>query len=299
MAKTESRDCRRPEGAEKIRMIATDLDGTLLTSEKELTARTRAALEAAAAAGIEIVPATGRILCGLPGPVRELPFLRYAVTVNGAAVCDVRSGETLYEATIDTDTALAVLEYFDTLPVIYDAYIDGQGYMPAAMYESAAEFVRNPHSLKLVYDLRRPVPDLKAFIAGGRRRAQKIQLFSKETGFRDIVIPQMRRRFPSLAVSSSMSANIEVNSGEAGKDRGLLELAARLGIRPSEILAFGDEINDIPMLRAAGCGVAMGNGCDEAKAAADAVAPGNDSDGVAWVIDRLLKGGCRADAIPG
>ena len=84
----------------EIKLIALDLDGTLLNSEKKLSARNYAALERAAALGIQIVPCTGRLLCALPEAVRGLPFLHYAICVNGAQVVDAETGRTRCRADI-------------------------------------------------------------------------------------------------------------------------------------------------------------------------------------------------------
>ena len=122
----------------ETKLIALDLDGTLLNSDKELTERTRCALEAAAEAGIEIVPATGRFYRGMPRVVRELPFVRYVITINGAEVLDLSTGERIYSADIPAEEAAAFFAGLDSLPVIYDCYMDGWGYMTASMQERAA-----------------------------------------------------------------------------------------------------------------------------------------------------------------
>ena len=79
----------------KIRLIALDLDGTLLNSDKELTTENSEALEKAAEAGIEIVPATGRFYRGMPKVIRDLPYVNYVITVNGALVYDIRQDHTV------------------------------------------------------------------------------------------------------------------------------------------------------------------------------------------------------------
>ena len=83
-----------------VGIIALDLDGTLLDSNKNLSERNRAALEKEAAAGYEIVPTTGRLFNGMPEEIRSLPFLRYAITINGAQVENVTTGQVLYRAEI-------------------------------------------------------------------------------------------------------------------------------------------------------------------------------------------------------
>ena len=123
-----------------IGLIALDLDGTLLDSQKRLTARNRAALEQAAARGIAIVPTTGRFFDAIPAAVRELPFLRYAITINGAHAHCIATGEALYRAEIPWQQALTLMEYLDTLPVIYDCYQDNWGWMTSSMQARAPEF---------------------------------------------------------------------------------------------------------------------------------------------------------------
>ena len=277
-----------------IRLIALDLDGTLLNSDKELTERNRAALAAAAEAGVEIVPATGRFYRGMPAVIRELPFVRYAVTINGAQVLDVRTGETLYAAEIPTEEALSFLSYLDTLPVIYDCYAGGGGYMTDAMQRRAADYISNARSLDMVLRLRSPVPELKAYLAENRLSPQKIQLFTRDIPLRDALVGELAERYPRLAVTTSLPNNIEINSMDADKGKALLGLAERLGVDRAQTAAFGDALNDLTMLRAAGTGVAMGNAHPALKEAADAVTADCDHDGVAEYIEHaILKKGYR------
>ena len=272
-----------------IKLIAFDLDGTLLNSEKELTPRTRAALEAAAQAGIELVPATGRFYRGMPEAVRALPFIRYAITINGAQVLDTKTGETLYSAEIPTEEAIEFFSYLDTLPVIYDCYINGWGCMTAWMQDRAEEYISNIHSLNMVRELREGVPELKEHLRAGGYRPQKMQLFTRDIPLRDELVHSLARRYPQYAVSTSLPNNVEINSHDADKGRALLGLAEKLGIEREQTMAFGDGLNDLTMLRAAGTGVAMANGHPEVRAAADLPAEDCDSDGVAKVIEALLR----------
>ena len=271
-----------------IKLIALDLDGTLLDSEKRLSPRSRAALFAAAEAGIEIVPATGRFCRGIPESVRALPFLRYAITINGAEVVEVRTGESLYTAEIPLPDALDVLSFLDTLPVIYDCYLGGWGYMTASMRDRAGDYIDYIHSLNMVRDLRSGVPELKAFLREQGKDVQKLQLFTRDIPLRDGLVHTLAERFPALVFTTSLPNNIEINTAAANKGDALLALAGRLGLTRAQTMAFGDGLNDTAMLRAAGCGVAMGNARPEVKAAADRVTADCDADGVAAVIEELL-----------
>ena len=271
-----------------VKLIALDLDGTLLTSDKRLSPENEAALRRAAEAGVEIVPATGRFYGAIPDCVRKLPYLRYAITINGAQVWDIRDRRALYAAEIPWPRAVELMEYLDRLPVIYDCYMDNWGWMTQAHYDAAADFAPHRHSLEMIQTLRTPVPELKAHLEQVGHDVQKIMMFFRDPALRIASLRELAERFPDLAVSSSIPRNLEINSLEAQKGPALLRLAARLGIAPEQTMAFGDDLNDVSMLRAAGIGVAMGNACPEAKAAAALVTASCDENGVAQALDRLL-----------
>ena len=271
-----------------IKLIAFDLDGTLLTTEKELTDENKAALERAAELGIVLVPATGRFFGVIPENVRSLPWFRYYITINGASVYDAREGRTLLRAEIPWRRAVEVMGYLDGLPVIYDCYMDDWGWMTRALHDRVEGFAPNRHSLAMLRDFRRPVPELKAHITALGHDVQKIQMFFRDPELRLRSMEEMKVRFPDLAVTSSIPRNVELNSLEAQKGVALLRLAEHLGVDPAETAAFGDDLNDVNMLQAAGIGVAMANAGPEARAAADRITDSCDESGVGRGILRLL-----------
>ncbi|MBQ5405923.1 MAG: HAD family hydrolase [Oscillospiraceae bacterium] len=276
------------------KIIAFDLDGTLLRDDKSIPPENLLALREAAARGIEPVVATGRIFRGIPEQLKELPFLHYYILSNGAAVYDSRADRTLFRADIPLALALSCYEYLDTLPVIYDCYQNEQGWMSRAMLERAAPyFEREPEVLKLLYGLRKPVDDLKQTLRERGEGLQKLQMFFKpeDEALRQATIRELPRRFPALVATTSVKNNIEVNSVDAGKGKALLALCRTLGVEASASVAFGDGSNDIEMLRAAGLGVAMANADEAVKAAADCVTAGNEDCGVARKIGELLEKG--------
>jgi len=275
---------------EPIRMIALDLDGTLLNSNKELSSGNLAALERAAAAGIEIVPTTGRFYGGMPEVIRKLPFIRYAITINGAAVADLRTGEEIYRAEIPWQQAVELMTMLDQLPVIYDCYMDNDAFMTAALKEHIDEMVSSTHYRKMVRELRKPVPELKAFLAERRHGVQKVQFFTNQPELRLQLMEELPRRFDDLCVSSSVSDNVEINQTHANKGEALLALAAHLGLKRENTMAFGDGLNDLSMIREAGLGVVMANGEDCVKEIADFITRSCDEDGVAYGIERFCFG---------
>ena len=276
----------------KKKLIFLDLDGTLLTTDKRLTERNRAALAKAAEAGIMIIPATGRIYAGVPEEIKALPYIRYLLLANGATVYDRETDSVLYSAEIPADTALEVLNWLDGYPAIYDCYQDDQGYMTEEMWMKADRYAPGPAYLQMIRTLRRPVPDLKEHIRAGGRSVQKLQAFCETTEAQILVLNETAARFPGLAVSSSIARNVEINAAQANKGAALEALCDYLGIGTDEAVAFGDGSNDLSMIRAAGTGVAMGNSVPAVLDAADMIAPDNDADGVGCVIETLLEAGC-------
>ena len=270
----------------KVRIIALDLDGTLLNSRKELTPACRDALDRAAAAGIEIVPTTGRFFGGMPEAIRALPYLRYAITINGAQVADIRNDEVVYRAEIPAAQAVEIMRYLDALPVIYDCYQDNWGWMNRDMWERCGDFVPDEHYYTMVRELRTPVDDLKQTILERGRGVQKIQLFTKDEPLRARLLRELEGKFGSIAVSTSVPNNIEINHADANKGAALLRLADHLGIEHGETAAFGDGLNDLSMIKAAGAGIAMENAHPDVKACADFLTDSCDADGVAVGIDK-------------
>ncbi len=273
------------------KLIAFDLDGTLLDDEKRIPPENLRALEAAAARGWVPVPATGRIVRGIPEPVKALPGLRYFIVSNGAGVYDAAEDRLLYRGDVPLELALRCYEYMDTLPVIYDCYQNESGWMTRSMYEACAPyFPTEPHMLEIVKRLRVPVDDLKETLRQRGEPLQKLQMFFKPEDLdeRERQLRRIPELFPELVATTSVSNNIEINSVNAGKDKALLALAAHLGIPREDTVAFGDGTNDLAMLRAAGLGVAMANADPKVKAAADEITGSNNDAGVARVIWRLL-----------
>ncbi len=275
-----------------VKMIAFDLDGTLFDDRKRLPQENIAALKAADDAGILLVPATGRILQGLPDQLLELGLFRYFIFANGASVYDLETETQLFSACIPPELAVRICEHMDTLPVLYDCYRGEWGYMTQWMYEAAPDFFAlEPEILKLVRRLRKSVPELKENIREVDVPLEKLQMYFRpeQMAERERQLLELPRLFPEIAATSSLKNNIEINSIKAGKGRALLELCAQLGIAPEDTVAFGDGLNDADMLEAAGYGAAMENAADAVKQKADAVIENNNDAGVGKEIFRLLS----------
>ena len=269
-----------------VKVILLDLDGTLLNSHKTVSPGNCAALERAAAMGVHIVPATGRFYEGMPEVVRNLPFVRYAVSVNGAEIYDVREKRVLHKEELEPEEAVAIYEYLSRLPALCDAYVEGWGYMDRSYYDRIDEFAAVPYVAKMLRELRTPVDDMKAFLL--EHKAQKLMAFFNDMDRRAVELERVKTLFPNTAVSSSIVNNIEVNAKKATKGGALLNLCQVLGVDVKDTMAFGDGSNDLSMIRNAGIGVAMGNAYPGLKEAADCVTLNCDEDGVAHAIEKFV-----------
>lgn len=275
-------------GMQNIRIICLDLDGTLLDNQKRISKRNARALQAAADAGIEIVPTTGRFYLGIPEQIRNLPFIHYAITINGACVYDVMNSREIVRIEIPADEAVSIMEHFDTLDVMYDCFLDSWGYMNTSWQEHPEKYSPDPAYTDVFKKLRSPVPELKEFVRASGKNIQKVQFWCRDLSIRDKELKLLPKLFTNVAVSSAIYNNVEVNNVNAHKGEALRRLCEYTDTDPSEVMAIGDGSNDLSMLEAAGTAVAMGNAVAPVLAAANIVTDTNEADGVAKTIEQLL-----------
>lgn len=273
-----------------IKLIALDLDGTLLTTDKRLTGRTRKALSVCAAKGIHIVPATGRAGNGIPKEIVELPGVRYAITANGAAMIDLENGRQIGSFCIPWRKAAELAGTVSEYPVMCDAYINGRGKCEERFLYELEDYGLQPEICRLIRATRDLVPDLKAYIIDNQCEVDKINLIFKKSELKNGLKEKIRPVFEhdsKILVTSSTPFNLELNDRNATKGGGLSFLSSYLGLKKEEMMAFGDGENDITMLQTAGVSVAMGNGIPLLREQADFVTGSNDQDGVAAAIEAL------------
>ena len=242
-----------------IRLIALDLDGTLLNSKKELTERNRKALETCIAQGIWIVPCTGRTSMGIPDFVRGIPGVRYAITVNGGMIEDMEESKVLDEHLLKKETALELIDLVKDRHIMYDAYIGGQGISEDKFYNHLEDYRITPEIQMLVKKTRIMVPSIVEYVKKWNGMIDKVNYFFDDLEERQEIWELLKQR-DDILVSTSLYNNLEINGPGASKGEGLLRLASILGIRREETMAFGDGNNDASMIRDAGIGVVMENG---------------------------------------
>ena len=271
-----------------IKMIGFDLDGTLLNSNKEISDYTRDVMREAVKQGVIILPATGRPLTGIPKPVMALPGIRYAVTANGARVVDVQEDKVLHEALLPYEKGKELLEIFAKYDTYREVYYEGFGYATADMVEHIEEYMPIKPMIEYMRTTRRRVPDVEAMFHEKKMAVDKLQALFRDTETRDLAMKEVKEKVHGAAVTSALGNNIEANGEDAQKGIALLKVGEILGIKKDEIMAFGDGSNDMDMIRRVGFGVAMENGIDEIKEAADYITVTNDEHGVAKAIEKFV-----------
>lgn len=266
------------------RLFAFDLDGTMLQKGNRLTPVAESALQKANEAGILTVPATGRLRDFLPPCLTALPFIRYAITSNGAAVYDLKTGELLSSYLIPCETACRVLEILSEYPIYMEFYADGRAVTKAGEPEIAMEKYGLPEEKRLFlqknYLL---VPDLVTYLKETGTCPEKINLPYLSPEIRKALVSRLLQ-MEEISLTSSVPDNLEINAAQCSKGVGLAGLCKALNIAPEETAAIGDNGNDVEMLKFTGFPIAMGNGTEEVKKIARAVAPSCEEDGAARAI---------------
>ena len=270
-----------------IKILAFDLDYTLIDSKKRIPPENFEALRYAHERGAYIVPATGRIYQGIPDELRFLPFMRYFITANGSYIYDAAEDRAPARAEIPLEQTLDFFAFCDTLDVLYDCYQDNWGYMTGDMLKVAPDIIPDAAVKKMIQTLRTPVPELKTYLREKGADVQKLQLYFTDMDLRARMLKELPRRFPNLAFSSSMPFNIEVNAPEATKGHALLTLCKLLGVDREDTMALGDGTNDLDMIQNAGVGVAMANGDPSVRAAADYVTESCNDGGFANAVRKF------------
>ncbi len=280
----------------RIRMIGLDMDGTLLTTEKELTEHTREVLREAIDRGVVVLPATGRPLAGIPEEVLKFPGVRYAVASNGARIVDLKENRVIYEDLVPYETGRRVLEICSRYDSMLEIYYDGVGYAEEEKLKHLDEYVPRLPMARYIASSRRPVADVRAMHEERKAPTDKVQALFRTTEECKKAWKEVEKEIPDIEITGALSNNIEVNAKGVNKGRGLMILGELLGIHREEIMAVGDGSNDIVMLREAGLGVAMENATDEVKAAADVITLSNDQEGAAAAIEKYVLQALRKNA---
>ncbi|MEO1235277.1 MAG: HAD-IIB family hydrolase [Planctomycetota bacterium] len=282
----------------KYRLLALDLDGTLLGPDHRVSPANRAALADAHDAGVAVIPCTGRGWRESLNALADVPNLELGVFNTGAVVVEMDTGHAVDLADLEPHLALELVEFLRDLPeavLVFqehgrtgrDFLVTGDG---AVTDNTKRWFAMNR---LLVEENRHPTPDdlrhslRVGVVATGRHAFDVEEQVVERFGHR--VYLHCFAGVPTAKKEDAVFI-VEVFARGVNKWRGLTWIAEQRGIVAHEIAAVGDEINDLAMLREAGLGVAMANAVPAAAEAADVTTASNHDDGVAHAIRQMLDG---------
>lgn len=267
--------------AHQIKMIATDIDGTLLNSHHQLSSRTEQALKRAKAEGIHVILATGRARTNRAIDLLDILQLPTpGIFLQGGAIYEA-DGRLRHDHPLDHDLAREIIEFCEAQGWSVVAYCGEEFFTQERNYlvdllvrygEATPQAVGSLMNIwegtvfnkLVVFEEDHKIPAVRAAIA---------EHFGPDCGFNMVV---------------TLPTSLEMIPAHISKGSALRELMTEFNIAPEEVIAFGDAENDVEMLKVAGIGVAMGNAMQVALEIADRVAPTNDEDGVAQVLEDVL-----------
>ncbi|HPF18543.1 MAG: HAD family hydrolase [Bacillota bacterium] len=276
------------EVLEKIRILAFDMDGTLLDEKGALSSANAACIRRAMEKGYHIVIATGRGYSAFPEAVMNLEGIRYMISSNGAHIVDQHTGETIYSNLLTREAVEAAMPWISDPELMREVFFHHKVYADKHCMEDLPRYgVLTEKSQKYVLETRKPVEDAVALIREYADQLENINLLFPD-GKKRLRYWAELKGINGLTVVSSMPYNIELGGATTSKATALKALAERLGLSHDNIMSFGDSSNDAQMLAAAQVAVAMGNAVEELKEAADVITLSNAEDGVAYALSRLL-----------
>ncbi|MBR4935224.1 MAG: HAD family phosphatase, partial [Anaerotignum sp.] len=269
----------------QIKLVASDLDGTLLNRNKEITPRLFGALKNLDELGVYFVPSTGRPFGTVPKAIKELPFLKYVITSNGATIYDAVEQKNIIENFLTPEAVDAVIEIARELPVITEYFIDGKAYIAKAVYDDLTPFELTESHEAYIKNSRTPVEDFWNEMKKNNTVLENINLVFKDMDLRKEIWDKLKAT-ELASVTAATTKNIEITSLFATKAKALEKLCDLLGLTREQVLAMGDGDNDMPMIQFAGIGIAMENGEEHIKQAADIIADDCNDFGAAKILEQ-------------
>ncbi len=273
--------------SKRIKLIALDLDGTVLRDNNTLSTAVRNAVEKVIESGIQVVAASGRPYGSMPESVLKIEGIDYAVTSNGAAIYD-KNGRRIYSSLLDEKEVLKLLKITEKYDLIFEAFIDGLTYtdrryvndpMKYGCSEAYVDYVRASHA---------HIEDMRSFIYEHRKELDSIEYVCTDKQKRDTIRQLIADSTTGFFITSSSENFVEFMAENATKGNALKWLCNFIGLDLAEVSACGNADNDADMVKISGLGAAVSNATKLCLDSADIVVASNNDDGVAELISRIL-----------
>ncbi|WP_010248281.1 Cof-type HAD-IIB family hydrolase [Acetivibrio cellulolyticus] len=269
------------------KMIAIDLDGTLLNSNKEISKENEKCIKLAIEKGIKVVICSGRIYPGAKIYAEQVSLVEPLIVCNGAVIRDLKTDEVYYANLLSKEDCNRVIDILHSEGIYFHTYIDDVMYAEKLDYSALYYMIKSK-------DLRRDfridvkvVESVKDIIAQSCASPAKIVVMSSESEAL-MRARQLVDNIKTVEVVSSNYDNFEVLNYGVGKGKALEIISQKLSVKREEIIAIGDNENDYSMLKYAGLSIAMGNAEDSIKKICDFVTLSNNENGVAYGIKKFV-----------
>ncbi len=272
-----------------IRLVISDLDGTLLSDLNHVSAENRRAVDDLAEAGILFTIATGRMEPMMMEYVRQLSVNEPIISFNGALVREPASNTVVYHKTMQPEAASAMFAYCFSHKLDFLTYTDRVAYYQPYSERVEAFYDYNRLANRGGSTPVRLLPAETLVDENGQLKQEVLKIFVQSHD-PDVLseIAKIAARYPQLDCVSSMENSLDIMAANVSKGEGLRKLAEHYNLSMSQIAAFGDHDNDVPMLKEAGLSIAMSNGTDLCKSAAEHIAPNNNLDGFARMVRQFI-----------
>ena len=270
------------------KLIASDLDGTLLRGDMTVSGKDKAAIKELADRGITFTVNSGRTLYRIPEEVRENPSIRYIAYSNGAAVYDKELSGDIISNRIPAERVKDVFDIINEYEILISTHIGGQACIEKEKQndESFSYYRINDYYKTLLSNIN-AIDGIREFCINSDGVESIIMFFHS-----DDELDACRARLEAvegLTVTSSVEHNLEVCSDKAGKGEALAALADILGISGEDIISVGDNMNDTSMFSVSGLALCVSSGSDEAKEFADEIICSNEESTVAYVLNNFIN----------
>ncbi|WP_026477168.1 Cof-type HAD-IIB family hydrolase [Alkaliphilus transvaalensis] len=283
----------------KYKVLATDMDGTLLKNNKRISNRDIVSLRKAKERGMEIIICTGRPLGTLKPYLSQIGFPCWVVTNNGAVIRN-KSNEVVEVINLKKEPCKEVLQILDQAGIYYHATDPHYAFIKSywERIEIFQRFVRKKEGsfikswAETLYQIlfsgtHRKVNMYKYLEKGGA--LSSIFVYTKDLKKLESVTKKLQQ-IKDIHITSSERHNIEILDTYATKGVALKKIVDEMGIKQEEVVAVGDNHNDLSMIQYAGLGIAMGNGEEEVLKTANWVTKSNEDDGISYLLESLYNG---------
>jgi len=267
------------------KLVALDMDGTMLNGDRELSDRVKLAIQQVRKKGVKVVLSSGRNFNGIKRFIDKLGLDELVMNLNGALVYDSSGENLVFSESIDSKACKSVIEICEECGAFVILFIGKEAYVDK--YTKEAEFFENHDKVKVT-----PVGMLSKFYTN--QPAAKLMMVGENVELQRIRTKIQSSLGDKTNVAFSLPYFLEVYSSKISKGLMLQKVAEYYGIKTEEVIAMGDGENDLSMIEYAGLGIAMGNAMESVKKRADFITKSNTEDGVAYALEKfILNGECK------